>query len=299
MTSGRNPAVILYDASGVAMAVANGVAIPVGTDALLIAGTDGANSRFATVKAPSTAAVAADPALVVSVSPNSVVLVQPVGATAATLPKLINLNYNKSDGAIVANTFKRVVTYTVPNGFIGMILKFISYQGETGSSRLVVETSMGQHNDNTNVFTAGSSYTTPTWAPVVEGDVTVAFAAGSGNVVVTLTYTNELGVAGRTGTITMSKGSAVGARAVMALQGTDLGVTSIQAASGTPTQVGTMRFLGLINLSLHEDQSTTTQTETFFAPGTISFAAGTVLGIEYNGGTVSKARLFDTLVQLQ
>ena len=42
----RSPAVILYDAAGVAMAVADGVAIPVGTSALLIAGKEGSNSRF-------------------------------------------------------------------------------------------------------------------------------------------------------------------------------------------------------------------------------------------------------------
>jgi len=63
--------VILFDSNGVAMAVENGVAIPVGTLGLLIAGSDGTNARFATVKAPSTAAVAADPALVVTFSPNS------------------------------------------------------------------------------------------------------------------------------------------------------------------------------------------------------------------------------------
>jgi hypothetical protein len=44
--SRRSPAVILYDAAGVALAVADGVAIPVGTPGLLIAGKEGANSRF-------------------------------------------------------------------------------------------------------------------------------------------------------------------------------------------------------------------------------------------------------------
>ena len=63
--------VILFDSNGVEMSVENGVAIPVGTRGLLIAGSDGANSRFATVKAPSTAAVATDPSLVVSLSPNN------------------------------------------------------------------------------------------------------------------------------------------------------------------------------------------------------------------------------------
>jgi len=45
--TGRNPAVILYDAAGVAHSVQNGVAVPVGTPALLVAGQDGGGaSRF-------------------------------------------------------------------------------------------------------------------------------------------------------------------------------------------------------------------------------------------------------------
>lgn len=41
----ESPAVILYDANGVAHAVRNGVAIPANTPSLLVAGTDGTNAR--------------------------------------------------------------------------------------------------------------------------------------------------------------------------------------------------------------------------------------------------------------
>jgi len=41
----ESPAVILYDAAGVAHAVQNGVAIPASTPSLLVAGTDGTNAR--------------------------------------------------------------------------------------------------------------------------------------------------------------------------------------------------------------------------------------------------------------
>lgn len=46
MASGRNPAVILYDANGVAHSVLNGVAIPASTPALLVGLSDGANARY-------------------------------------------------------------------------------------------------------------------------------------------------------------------------------------------------------------------------------------------------------------
>ena len=52
--SSDSPAVILYDASGVALAVSNGVAIPAGTQGLLTAGSDGTNARFLRVAADGT-----------------------------------------------------------------------------------------------------------------------------------------------------------------------------------------------------------------------------------------------------
>jgi hypothetical protein len=42
----RNPAVVLYDASGNAFAVQNGVAIPVSTPALMVGASDGVNARY-------------------------------------------------------------------------------------------------------------------------------------------------------------------------------------------------------------------------------------------------------------
>jgi len=101
------PPVVLLDANGVEMAVSNGVAIPANTQALLIAGTDGANARFATVKAPSTAAVAADPALVVALSPNDRSLVAAAAAltnvaSSATTVSLLAANTNRR-GVIIFN----------------------------------------------------------------------------------------------------------------------------------------------------------------------------------------------------
>jgi hypothetical protein len=69
-----SPAVVLYDANGVAMAVENGVAVPAGTRALLIAGSDGTNIRFVKVTAAGRA-----------VTDGSEVT-QPISAAALPLP---------------------------------------------------------------------------------------------------------------------------------------------------------------------------------------------------------------------
>jgi hypothetical protein len=220
----------------------------------------------------------------------------PGGGTS--LPRMVNIVYNKSDGAIVANAYKRVQTYTIPTGYNGYIIRFVSFQGEAAASRCVAETNFGSFNNSTQVWTSSSSYTVPQWAGVIQAEVTTAIQAGSGSVTVTVGYTNNTGTAGRTGTITIPRGALVGARYDLALQSGDLGVQSIQTVTSTPTVTGVFKIIGLLQLSVHQDQSTTTQTETLFAPGAITFPPNTTIGIEYAGGTVSKSRLFDTLIQL-
>lgn len=312
--SKRSPAVILYDASGVPLAVADGVAIPVGTPALLIAGKDGSNSRFAKVDAsgrleenigawfgstaPTVGQKTKANSLPITIASDQGPFDVIVSSVPTTLPNLVNPSFSASDGAVIANAFKRVLTYTVPAGFAGYLIRFASYQTEAAQSRLVAETNLGSHNCNTNVFTAGASYPSPAWASIVEAEVTTAFAAGSGNVVITVTYTNEIGTAARTGTFTIPKGSAVGSRWKLTLQAGDLGVRSIQAMSASPTQVGIVKVLGLVQLAFHDDQNTTVQITSYFTQQAIAFPTGTVLGFEYAGGTVSKTRRFDAVIQL-
>lgn len=220
----------------------------------------------------------------------------PGGGT--TLPTMINVNYNKSDRAIISSVFKRVATYSIPAGYNGYIIRFVSFQGEAASSRVVAEKNMGTQAISTNTFTTGAQYTEPQWTAIVQAEVTTAIQAGAGNVVLTVTYTNELGVSGKVGTITIPRGSVVGSRWDLILATGDLGVRSIQSVTNTPSVNGVVKLLGLLQLGVHQDQSTTTQTETLFAPGAITFPSGTVLGLEYAGGTVSKNRNLDLLVQL-
>jgi hypothetical protein len=60
---------------------------------------------------------------------------------------------------------------------------------------------------------------------------------------------------------------------------------------------GAIKMLGFIQFSYHEDGGVVAL-ETQFAPGATTFPEGTILGIEHQGGLVSKARRFDVLIQL-
>jgi len=218
-------------------------------------------------------------------------------AGGVSLPKMVSIFYNKTIGAIVANQWKRAVTYTVPAGYNGYLIRFTSFQAEAAYSRVAAVVAMGSLNIVTNVFSGGSSYASPQWTSAPQVEVTQAIGAAA-NVTVTVTYTNELGVAGRTGTVVVPKSSIVGTRLDLTLQAGDLGIQSIQGASTSPTSSsGAVAFLGFIQLGYHEDGGTNFM-ETMFAPGATTFPPETVLGIEHQGGTVSKARRFDMLLQL-
>lgn len=217
---------------------------------------------------------------------------------AATLDRSVSLSYDQNDLAIVANLWKRVITYSVPALYTATILKYTSYQNDAAFSRVVVTEIMGTHNNATNTFTGGFAYSAIQFAPFVYANVTTAIAAGAGNVTYTVTYTNQSGVSGRTGTITVPRGSLVETRVGMVLQAGDYGVRSIQNVSGTPTVVGAIELVGTIPLAIHADRDSTAQTETVFSPGVLTVKTGGVIGIEYAGSATSKQRVFDVLFQL-
>ena len=312
-------AVRLYGPNSLPLDVLDGVAVPAGTAALIPAVVDptGSIARYIRGDAAgrqdmllgswfgSTAPTVGQKPMAASIpvtmasdqSPISVAVGLAPGVLA--LPKLVNLIYDQSDGAILANAWKRVLTYTVPAGFNAYLLRYSSFQAEAAASRIVVPISMATLSIVTNAFVAGTSYISPQFTTTLELVVTTALSSGSGSVVVTVGYTNHEGVAGRTGTFTITKGAAVGARAEFVFQAGDIGMQSIQSAVTAPTlAAGAVTLEGLLQLTAHQDQSTTQQSQTLYAPGSVSFPTGTVLAMGYNGGTVSKLRTLSALVQL-
>jgi len=212
-------------------------------------------------------------------------------------PIMINLRFFASDGAIVAGSFKRVLEWNVPTGYFAYLIRFTTFQSEAAISRLTVVKEMGTLVISTNVFTSGDSYPEPQWSSVIEAEVTTEIGAST-NLTITVTYTNEMGVSGRTGTFSIPKSSIVGARFVLTRQAGDLGVRSIQNLSSDATTSGAILILGHLQLMIHDDLATTMGLETIVGAGAITFPSGTQIHLEYNGGTVSKQRRLDALLQL-
>jgi hypothetical protein len=217
---------------------------------------------------------------------------------AATLDRTVNLSFDQSTTGLVNNGYTRALSYTVPALYTATILKFTSYQNEAAFSRALVIKPFGSHNNNTNVFTPNMSYRTNQFSGIHYLLVTTTIAAGAGNVTYTITYTNDNGVAGRTGTATIPRGSLASTIWPITLQTGDLGIKSIQNISGTPTVVGVVDAVGAIALGIHADRDSTSQIETVFSPGVLTVESGDQIVVEYAGSNTSKQRIFDLLFQL-
>jgi hypothetical protein len=222
------------------------------------------------------------------------------GPGGGVAPIMISLYYNETIGALVAQSYRQVITYEIPEGYYGFLIRFTTFQDEAANSRVVTVLNMGTLDIITNTFILGveegNGYQFPQWTG--DGQLEVTQAIGSANVTVTLEYTNEKGISGRSATAVIPKNSDVGLRVNPVLQGDDLGIQSVQNMSVAPTSTsGAVKMLGILQLGYHEDAGTNSY-ETLFAPGAVAFSSGSIIGLEFQGGSVSKARRFDLLLQL-
>lgn len=217
---------------------------------------------------------------------------------SATIERTVSLSYDQSIAALVNNSYVRALEYTVPNLYTATILKFTSYQNEAAFSRVLNVQMLGSHNNSTNTFTSGYAYGLIQFGAINYAMVTTAIATGAGSVTYTVTYTSQTGATGRTGTITIPRGSVVGTLWPITLQSGDFGIRSIQSVSGTPTVVGIIDLVGAIPLGIHADRDSTAQIETVFAPGVLTIPSGGTVVVEYAGSNTAKQRVFDVLLQL-
>jgi hypothetical protein len=169
-------------------------------------------------------------------------------STAAATRRLIELSYVSGGLSIlVANMWRNVLTYTVPASYQLEVTNFNCSAGnQLSSARWNRMKSLGTYNVATSTFSDGSAYTSPGFCSSVEAEVTVALTGTA--VTLTVTYVNQDGVAGRTGTITCTAAAPLQYRFLMTLQGTDFGVRDITAVTKSGGTAGTLTLYGLTTL---------------------------------------------------
>ena len=199
--SQQGPSVILYDASGNPLVVADGAA-PLSTGGLMVAGYDGANARRLIVKAPSTAAVATDPALVVALSPNNPITVgaaSDVTATGAlgalnaavtvTHPGLASVGVQLAAGTL-AGTLTFEQSYDGGTTWVAVVARKVDtdFKGSTGwgfinpnpatTIAFVGNAGAGASRVRVSAYTSGTANATVRASSIV--DAQTLFSAGAG-----------------------------------------------------------------------------------------------------------------------
>jgi len=176
------------------------------------------------------------------------------GASAA---RMIDIEYNAVFPLETVSVWENVMEYTVPNSYILEIIEFSSSAANaTSSARVSTSLDMGTFNIATDVYTDGSAYTSPYFGSKIELFLSSG-TVGASNV--TVTYVNQDGTVGRTGTVTIPTLSIVGQAYGVVLQAGDYGVrniTNVTQAGGTS---GTFHVHGVVTI-FSEDMTTSGQT---------------------------------------
>lgn len=149
-------------------------------------------------------------------------------------------------GPKVNATYVEMLRYTVPTGYTFQPYQFNTFTVTGGlgyASRASIRNVLGSVNVGTGVFTDGSALSSPDWSNSMELLTTVAGNNPAGaSISVTITYINQDGVGGRTGTATWRKNSILGERVPVVLQAGDIGVRDVTACTRTGNALVTGSF---------------------------------------------------------
>ncbi|NIU83395.1 MAG: hypothetical protein GWN64_07930 [Candidatus Thorarchaeota archaeon] len=185
--------------------------------------------------------------------------------------------------------------FTVPSGYKFVVASITSYSAD---NRVTVKTNQavtfGTYNPDTQVFTAGTSTTFPNFMSGIDLKIT----ADMGNVddiVITVTYTNQDGVTGRTAHtdgIKIKKLQLAGNKVPMFLQGGDFGVRSVQAVIADKTNTGAIEIQGLKNFFYQRIKEADTSYSLQVPRESILIPAGEILNIDVGtNGTAETRRI--------
>lgn len=264
----NQPGVVLYDASGNEMYVEDGVAIPANTKGILQAGKDGSgDARYILTDTSgrpqqdiarwfgSAAPTVGQKVMAESIPVTHASDQPPIQVTLGN-PDAVAICIGHDDklaiGGDQAFYFYNAANYTVPVGYKLTIGQFNAYaEDDRTTARVGKLTALGTWNPNTGVYTNSTSYTAPLFGSFLELEVTTAM----GNVddqVITISYTNESGVSGRTATAVedkkLKKQTPVGYKLDFHLQEGDLGVRSVQSVTADKPNTGAVTVNGGIDI---------------------------------------------------
>ena len=274
------------------------------TDEVIIAGDDGVNrmkvnadgttninnAQWIGSTAPTVGQKAMASSLPVALASDQPAI--PVTMASATNKTIQLLYESTSSQPVNANEWQDVIEYVVPTGYNLSISEFSGNSTTTSDIiRAIRSSSMAYYNTATNTFTDGAAITLPQF--ITRFYVHVLTAIGSGvNDTITITYTNNLGVTGRTATITITKSTIAGTRLEVAFQAGDYGAIDITNVTHTATgQAGNIEIEGNIDLVYVTMAAAGTQYDAIGALSSLVILAGQTLTLQFKtSATAAKTR---------
>jgi hypothetical protein len=276
--------------------------------------TDGTST--AAVKAASTAPVAADPALVVTISPNSpgTIITGGVANGATANPNPVTMSGRDTDGVIhtlavssqgrlllesddptfrtiavdysastavagaQAGLFFKAATYTVPTSykFRPAVFRCASDDNRV-TGRVAKVKVLGAFNSGTNVYTASGTYTVPEFSQL---EVEITTATGNADDTLTITYTNQSGTTGQTTTVLIGKNTPAGYKFPVSLAAGDIGVIAVTNVTRSVNIAGVMNLNGVVALAV-DRVLTATDVVNVSIPSVLVVRAGESLHLDY------------------
>jgi len=200
---------------------------------------------------------------------------------------IIQLLYDKSHTAINSGEWQDVLDFTVPTGYdLGVVSFEAQSQFANEAARAIYKNMLGTFDCLTDTFTDGNTIIAPRFATRLYAYVTSVM--GSKDDIFTITYTNTLGVTGRTATVTIPKSSLVGTNVEAILQVGDIGISDITNITHTETgQAGAVQFCGCIELFYLALKDSNTQYNTLSTVQGVGVYEGEQLFLQYLAGTKS------------
>lgn len=210
-----------------------------------------------------------------------------VAFTPALTNISVQLLHDRQHTAINSGEWQEVLNYIVPIDYNLNVIAFEA-QSQTANeaARAIYKNIMGTFNCSTNTFTDGNNITLPRFATRLYAYVTTDIGSGV-NDTFTITYTNAMGVTGRTANITIAKSSLAGTRLEVPLQTGDRGIIDITNITHSATgQAGAVQFGGYIELLYLTLTSSNTQYQTASIPlGSQVVLEGETIYLQYLSST--------------
>jgi hypothetical protein len=162
--------------------------------------------------------------------------------------KALSINVDRTDAIALGLMYVQGAKYTIPTNYYFSVTGVTIFSTDNKSAGVVgISKTLGSYNSGTSTWTGGATYTTPQFGSDVYLEVTTVMGL-TNDQIYTMSYTNQDGVAGRTGTLAvkLSKSSSVGTVIPFNLQTGDYGIKSVQSVTPDKANTGIIDIVGVI-----------------------------------------------------